>query len=116
MMEGKPSTMTPARARLLEDLNFAWHSHTAIWMERFLELMEFRERFGHCSVPSTYGVNPQLAVWVKCQRRQYKLHREGRSSGMTEERIRELERAGFVWCGRIYPRQKEKEDYNSAPE
>jgi hypothetical protein len=49
------------------------------------------------NVPSTYPENPQLATWVKCQRRQYKLLRDGKTSNMTLERIVELEQIGFVW-------------------
>uniref|UniRef100_A0A7S4I127 Helicase-associated domain-containing protein n=1 Tax=Odontella aurita TaxID=265563 RepID=A0A7S4I127_9STRA len=44
--------------------------------------------------------HPQLARWVKRQRYQYKLMSEGKRSTTTEERIRELERAGFVWSVR----------------
>ena len=33
----------------------------------------------------------------QCQRRQYKLLRDGKTSNMTVDRILELEKVGFVW-------------------
>ena len=54
-------------------------------------------RHTHSNVPSTFPENPQLATWVKCQRRQYKLLRDGKTSNMTMERIVQLEKIGFVW-------------------
>mmetsp|Transcript_22515 Transcript_22515/g.45340 ORF Transcript_22515/g.45340 Transcript_22515/m.45340 type:complete len:82 (+) Transcript_22515:145-390(+) len=35
--------------------------------------------------------------WVKDQRTQYRLRREGKQSSMKNEKIRELEAIGFVW-------------------
>lgn len=43
---------------------------------------------------------------VKCQRRQYKLHVNGRSSSMTQDRIRELTQIGFNWEIRSVPPRK----------
>lgn len=48
-------------------------------------------------VPRPNPSNPQLAKWVEVQRRQMKLHQQGEHSNMTKERIRLLEREGFVW-------------------
>jgi Helicase associated domain len=48
-------------------------------------------------VPSTYPENPQLATWVKCQRRQYKLLKDGKTSNMSLGRIEKLEELGFIW-------------------
>ena len=49
------------------------------------ELMEFKERFGHCEVPSTWTENPPLAKWVTVQRA---LQSVGK---LDEERRRRLE-------------------------
>ena len=69
-MENKQSTMTDERVRLLEEIGFIWDSHAAAWAEKLHELKEYAELRGDCNVPSTYPSNPQLATWVKCQRRQ----------------------------------------------
>ena len=96
-MEGKPSAMTNERAKALEDLGFIWDSHSAAWDERLKELVEFKNTHRHCNVPSNYTANPSLASWVKSQRRQYKLFREGQPSTMTINRIIELEKISFEW-------------------
>ena len=99
-VEGKHSTLTDAREMALEKLGFIWDSHRAAWEERLNEITVFRELHGHCNVPSKYPENPQLAIWVKCQRRQYKLFGDGKRSNMTKERIAKLSRLGFEWTPR----------------
>ena len=71
--------------------------HEEKWDQKLTELIEFRSANGHTLVPHTYGPNPQLARWVKRQRRQYKLMQNGKTSTMTPERVAILEGAGFVW-------------------
>eukprot|EP00977_Amphora_coffeiformis_P027929 scaffold34665_cov158-Amphora_coffeaeformis.AAC.1 len=97
MRDGKASTMTLARAQSLEGIGFCWDSQAAAWNERLNELACFGQEFGHLNVPSNFASNPQLATWVKCQRRQYKLHKEGKPSNMTDERVGQLDRLGFEW-------------------
>lgn len=63
--EGKHSTLTPERQEKLEKVGFVWDSHAAGWEERWKELRQFRDEFGHARVPKKYKANPQLAVWVK---------------------------------------------------
>ena len=95
--EGKASTMTSDREELLESLGFVWDSHQAAWDEKVHDLIQYQAKYGNCLVPSAFKANPKLATWVKCQRRQYKLYRENKSSAMTPQRIEELEQMGFVW-------------------
>jgi hypothetical protein len=99
--EGKHTTLTPERQEALEGLGFIWQCHDSAWEERFAELQEFHRVHGHCRVPTIDGVayhNPQLTIWVQCQRRQCRLFRRGAErSFMTEERIRKLDSLGFVW-------------------
>jgi len=122
----KTSTMTQERIQALQEIGFIWDSQAAQWSERLQELAEFRSKFGHCNVPSSYKGNAPLATWVKCQRRQYKLfvmgknsntnenttkttfsntnvddisnnHQEAPSTHITEERIQLLQDLGFQW-------------------
>jgi hypothetical protein len=95
--EEKPSTMTDERVIALEQAGFIWDSHGAAWVDRLNELREYSKSNGHSNVPSNHPSSPQLATWVKCQRRQYKLFRDGKPSNMTLERIQELESLGFEW-------------------
>jgi len=71
--------------------------HEEKWTLRYKELLQFHSKYGHSAVPHTYPQNPQLARWVKRQRRQYKLRRDGRASTMTVNRLEMLESVGFVW-------------------
>jgi len=102
MKEGKFSTMTEERVKALEDIGFIWDSQGTVWRDRLRELIEFKHLHKHCNVPSNYSKNPSLAVWVKCQRRQYKLFKEGKPSTIVTQRIRDLERIGFQWLLRSY--------------
>ena len=67
------------------------------WSEKFPELLEFKKKHGHCSVPSNFPQNPSLAAWVIDQRLQYKAKLEEKPSYMTEERVTALQQIGFVW-------------------
>ncbi|GKY95991.1 hypothetical protein MPSEU_000559600 [Mayamaea pseudoterrestris] len=98
MISGQPSTMIPERVRALEDIGFCWGSQESAWQERFEELMDFKAKYGHTNVPSLFSDNPQLATWVKCQRRQHKLYlHEATPSNITLQRILKLEQVGFEW-------------------
>jgi uncharacterized protein YjhX (UPF0386 family) len=90
------STLSDERQAVLDGMCFVWDSHKAIWMERFESLKRFNAVHGHCNVPSRYS-DRSLATWVKCQRRQYKLHKIGSQSTLTQERFSSLGFLGFDW-------------------
>jgi Helicase associated domain len=71
--------------------------HEEKWSVRYKELLQFHQEHEHSAVPHTYPPNPQLARWVKRQRRQFKLRRDGRPSTMTPDRLELLKSVGFVW-------------------
>jgi hypothetical protein len=96
LLEGKATTMTNERLDLLKDVDFVWDSHDVNWREKLDALDVFYRAKGHVNVPSNYS-DKKLATWVKCQRRQYKLYRDGKQSAMCPERIAELEQRGFEW-------------------
>jgi hypothetical protein len=70
--EGQYSTMTEEREKLLKWLDFVWGSHSVLSEEHLHELYAFH------NIPTAYPENPQLAIWVKVQRRQCKLLYRGR--------------------------------------
>lgn len=105
-MEGKHSTLTDDREAVLDKFGFVWYSHAAAWDERWNQLREFRDNFGHSRVPKNFPINQQLGLWVKCQRRQFKLYSQGKPSNMSKERIEKLRHLDFVFdprsSGRMY--------------
>lgn len=93
--DGHHSTLTDDREKKLEDLGFCWDSHTAVWEERLDEFIDHKRQHGETAISQTN--NPKLLIWVKCQRRQFKLYCNGEKSSMTPERIDKLNAAGFCW-------------------
>ena len=67
------------------------------WEQRFHDLLEFREKNGHCKVPQFYRANQPLANWVKNQRNSYKVKQRGKRSSLTDEREAALNAIGFNW-------------------
>ena len=67
------------------------------WKQSYTELLTYKKEYGHCIVPRGFDFNPRLAVWVAEQRKQYKLHIDGRPSSITQERIEMLDQVDFVW-------------------
>jgi hypothetical protein len=94
MQQGRCTHMTPERVKLLEQLGFLWQVNT--WMERYLELCAFYERYQHFNIPSSYP-NKQLRPWVTTQRSHYRFLQEGKPSQLTAERIQLLEKIEFPW-------------------
>ena len=82
----------PKRARSYQE---------GLWMERYQELVDFHQKFGHSCVPTRYADNPELGLWVKRQRNQYKLLQQQQASKskstLTLHRIKALNRVDFVW-------------------
>ena len=81
--------LTPAQKLRLEELGFSWAPREDHWQRRFAELVLFRQRHGHCDVPSDWAENPELGRWV--------LHQRYREHPLSTERIEKLHRLGFRW-------------------
>jgi len=88
----------------MAELNYIKHKAVPMrekWMARFLELAEFKKKYGHTKVPHNFPDSPKLAEWQKFQRQQRKLFVKGKHSQLTPERVVMLEKIGFVWEARI---------------
>jgi len=72
-------------------------SKEQLWTNKLLELIDYKIEFKHTNVPQRYAKNKPLGLWVKRQRCQYKLVKEGKPSPLTKERIVLLNKLGFVW-------------------
>lgn len=97
MDDGKQSSMTEDRMNALERLGFSWAKRKGdyAWNERFGELLEFKQQFGHVNVPTKYDANKALGRWVSTQRSQAKLFLQGSRSHMTQDRYDSLQGIGF---------------------
>ncbi len=95
--ENKKSSMSDDRVQQLENIEFVWFSHAAVWDERLQELMAYKSIHGHCNVPSRCPENRQLADWVKRQRKLYRFYRDEKPSSLTKKRIYRMEAIGFEW-------------------
>eukprot|EP00978_Attheya_sp_CCMP212_P006792 scaffold15801_cov49-Attheya_sp.AAC.4 len=99
--QGAP-LITPERIELLEQLGFVWDAHVIPstlfhdqqWNMRYQELKEYQAEHGDCLVPHKYPPNPALGYWVSSQRTSnYFLW----ANEIAPERIKLLEKLGFVW-------------------
>jgi hypothetical protein len=86
--------MTTSRIQALERLDFEWG---VAWEDRLSELADYHKIHGHCNVPRNYSENTKLGMWASTQRRNKRLHVEGKKSSMTAFRIQALESLGFEW-------------------
>lgn len=98
MQEGdSASTMTPERVEVLTNEGFVWDSHETVWMERFNQLQKFVQEYGHFKISKQSIELRPLTSWIKCQKRQYKLLKEGKPSSLTKDRMMMLNSIGFNW-------------------
>ncbi|KAL3933401.1 MAG: hypothetical protein SGBAC_010414 [Bacillariaceae sp.] len=94
-LEQKQSSMSEARQHKLDEAGFIWDLQTMVWQERYAELVDYKREYGDCNVPCRFEENPPLGMWVKCQRRQYKLHLSNQVSRLTPKRFQLLTDLGF---------------------
>ena len=62
--------LTIKREQMLNDLDFDWSTpnprHVS-WEDRYQQLEEFNDTYGHTQVPMNWSGNPSLANWVSAQ-------------------------------------------------
>ena len=76
---GKRTTMSRDRIRILEEVGFCWIVASSgedltgkeLWDKRYNELKEFMQKTGHCNIPKNYPPNQSLGNWVVTQRKCY---------------------------------------------
>lgn len=87
----KNKKLTDQRRRLLEKIGFQWHLYDATWEQKYSELKEFEQEYGHCRVPAGCKENLALSFWCSDQRKAYKTHK---FDAIKAQRLSDL---GFVW-------------------
>ena len=76
------------------------------WNDRFQELTRFKNKYGHCIVPTKFKPNPSLGCWVSTQRVHHKRMKVGRHTSLTEEKIKKLNSIGFIWDASDIPKHE----------
>lgn len=104
--QGKHSSLTPQRIQLLESIDFQWQIHDGSWSDHYNDLCTFYQRNGHLRVPvkssagstasSDSTTTTRLYNWIKRQRQQCRLFRQGKPSPMTYDRCSKLMAIGLV--------------------
>ncbi len=93
--DARHGLMSKVRREQLEAIGFEWENRrdraAARWAERIAQLLAFRARHGHGSVPLPCPEDIALGIWASEQRRRK------RRGILAPERIRQLEEAGFAW-------------------
>lgn len=74
---------------MLNTLGFVWVPLEESWNIRYAELVEFKNKYGHCDVRERD--NLKLAQWLTELRKKWK------RKGLPPERLAELDVLGFVW-------------------
>jgi hypothetical protein len=75
-----------------------WRAEETTWTMRYGELQLYNATQGDCLVPQKCKEYPRLGGWVNLQRVEYRKRRQGKkTSQMTEERMKKLNKLGFVW-------------------
>jgi Helicase associated domain len=97
-LAGGKCTLSDERRQLLETIDFQWHRpHELVWQERYDQLCQFVQQYGHANVPQT---DPHLGVWCMNQRTSYRKYQRGEPSAMTKDRVEKLQAVGFLFLVR----------------
>ena len=83
--------MDSARTQKLEAIGFDWDPLSKDWETRFSELVDYKAKHAHCSVPARDPANPTLGRWLANQRAIY------RNGSMDQLLAKRLEDLGVTW-------------------
>jgi Helicase associated domain len=107
--QGRRSTLTGSRVKLLEQVGFKWDFHDLAWNENFERLKMFYQIHKHCNVPTSSSCstffgskeeNDRLLNWCKRQKRAIRMYLKNSDavgSRMNAKRFELLQSIGFRW-------------------
>jgi hypothetical protein len=87
----KAGFLSSQQIQKLNQIGFSWDANQDKWLERYDELIQYKEEHGDTIVPAKYVGNPTLGNWVARQRVNYKADK------LSPEKIQRLDDIGFVW-------------------
>lgn len=82
--------LTNEKIALLTSIDFKWNAFDSRWDCYYQKLIDFKNEYGHCNVPSTFN-DKKFSNWVRSQRELYL------KAGMSKEKIELFNSIGFVW-------------------
>jgi hypothetical protein len=83
------TNLTPDQVKRLTEIGFSWNIRDKLFEDKFQQLKQYREKYGHCTVK--YSENQALAYWSTKQRG------ERKTGTLSIERVRRLTELGFEW-------------------
>lgn len=88
------------RVRKLEGVGFNWiiGKRRSSWEQRYAELAQFYKDHEHTNVQLGSRNQHSLAVWISCQRQNYRKQLQGQHTSLTAKRVLALEKLNFQWC------------------
>jgi superfamily II DNA or RNA helicase len=87
----KRGILFPKREELLNQAGFRWSEQQSSWEERYLELLEFKDKHGHTNASPKDPDNPSLGIWINYLRKSFK------TGTLDPDKVRKLNDIGFVW-------------------
>ena len=90
-IDGKKSSLTNLRMRLLNDCGFVWDLNQEKWNIKYQELIGFKEVHKHTNVRNGYKIDKSFYSWTKQQRH---LNCKGT---LKSERINLMDALDFDW-------------------
>ena len=97
--EYKKGKLLPEQIKSMNGIGFEWvlvkHTVRVSWDVRFDQLVEYKDKYGHCNISTLDGDNKQLGQWVHTQRTTYN------KGKLPDEKINRLEGIGFSWAGGV---------------
>jgi hypothetical protein len=79
------------KVKRLKNAGFLWNPDESQWEKMFQELVKFKEKYGHCSVPLGSPKKTPLGSWISNQRSNNK---EG---NLNRNKVQKLSKLGFVY-------------------
>jgi hypothetical protein len=61
---GEKTSLTAERIQLLDSIKFCWDPREKVWNDRVQELINFKQEYGHCLVPTQWKHNRYLVSRV----------------------------------------------------
>lgn len=104
----KANPLTDDQKAALNAIGFSWHpqmdEYNALWEKRYQELVKYKEKHGHTTVPTTEGllgrfVSEQRIVWSQIERIKMGTldPKTVKVRHMSAERKQKLDAIDFVW-------------------